>query len=316
MPFETTIAQFGEQSVITLKDLSTSTFAEIYSFGALLNSFTAVVDERPLNVIHGHSSLAEAMEHLTPFFHSAKLSPYVCRVKNAKYHFGENDYYLTKYTPRGQALHGLVYDKTFTVAQHSSDNNAASVTLAYEYDNDLEGFPFRYRCEVLYSLAAGNKLTVSSTITNFDEQLMPVTDGWHPYFTLGDPVNECQLEFQSKEMLEFDEELIPTGKLIPYEEFGSLRTFGGTVYDNCFTLNFAECQPMCVLRNPARKVQVEIHPEASYPYLQFYTPDHRKSIAIENISAAPDAFNNGMGLKILSPNEAATFTTAFIIRQL
>jgi aldose 1-epimerase len=71
---------------------------------------------------------------------------------------------------------------------------------------------------------------------------------------------------------------------------------------------------MCVLRNPARKVQVEIHPSASYPYLQIFTPEHRKSIAIENLSAAPDAFNNGMGLKVLEPDEAADFSTTFKIK--
>ena len=81
------------------------------------------------------------------------------------------------------------------------------------------------------------------------------------------------------------------------------------MFDNCFTLNFAECQPMCVIRNPRKKVQIEIHPERSYPYLQIYTPDHRKSIAIENLSGAPDAFNNGMGLKVLAPGETANFTT-------
>jgi aldose 1-epimerase len=137
-----------------------------------------------------------------------------------------------------------------------------------------------------------------------------------PLFYFRDSIDDYQLEFQSKEILEFDEDLIPTGKLIPYQEFGSLKNFGPTLLDNCFTLNFAECQPMCVVRNPIRRVQLEIHPDRSYPYLQIYTPDHRKSMAIENLSGAPDSLNNGMGLKVLSPGEATTFTTKFIIRSL
>jgi aldose 1-epimerase len=145
---------------------------------------------------------------------------------------------------------------------------------------------------------------------------MPVTDGWHPYFTLGDSVDNCQLEFQSKEMLEFDEELIPTGKLHRYEEFGSLKDFGATNFDNCFTVNFAECQPMCVFRNPKQKIQVEIHPEKSYPYLQIFTPGHRRSIAIENLSAAPDAFNNGIGLLVLEPAKSLSFKTKFVLKSL
>jgi len=71
---------------------------------------------------------------------------------------------------------------------------------------------------------------------------------------------------------------------------------------------------LCVVRNPLRKVQIEITPSSSYPYLQIFTPDHRNSIAIENLSAAPDAFNNGIGLKVLEPNEAVNFSTQFRIK--
>lgn len=144
---------------------------------------------------------------------------------------------------------------------------------------------------------------------------MPVVDGWHPYFTLGDNINKYQLEFQSKEMLEF-ESLIPTGKLLPFQEFGSLKELETSVFDNCFTLNFAECQPLFVVRNAGRKVQLEIYPSSSYPYLQIFTPEHRNSIAIENLSAAPDAFNNGIGLKVLEPNMAVDFSTKFSIKSL
>ncbi|MDB5248959.1 MAG: aldose 1-epimerase [Segetibacter sp.] len=316
MAFETIISSFGNRSVITLKDLSTNTFAEIYSYGALLNQFSGRHGGGMLNVVDGFSGLQEATEKLTTFFKSAKLSPYACRVNNSKYNFGEGNYSLTKFSLRGTAIHGLLYDADFSIKQHSHDENGARVKLEFTYDKASEGYPFSYKCEVEYTLTEGNALSVSTTVSNVDEKLLPVVDGWHPYFTLGDSIDDYQMEFQSKEMLEFDENLIPTGNVLPYQEFGSLKPFGPTLLDNCFTLNFAECQPMCVVRNPKRKVQLEIYPEKSYPYLQIYTPDHRKSIAIENLSAAPDAFNNGLGLKVLEPGEAATFTTKFIIRSL
>ena len=316
MAFEVNISSFGQHSVIILKDAGTNSFVEVYNYGALLNNFTSEHDGQAINVIDGFSSPAEATEKLTPFFKSAKLSPFVCRVKNAKYTFGEGNYLLSKYSSHSNALHGLIYDAYFSVAETFSDDSKASVKLGFDYGSDLEGYPFRYKCIVQFILTAGNTLTVSSTIINTDEQPMPVVDGWHPYFTLGDTIDQYQVEFQSKEMLEFDESLIPTGNLIPYQEFGSLKNFGPTLFDNCFTLNFAECQPMCVIRHPQKKVQIEFHPDNSYPYLQIYTPDHRKSIAIENLSGAPDAFNNGMGLKVLAPKEEATFTTKFIIRSI
>lgn len=316
MAFEAFVEQQGDDPVVILKDPTTGTSAEIFAFGAVLNKFSINRQGEVLNVIDGYSDVADAKTSMTPLFKSSKLSPFVCRLKNEKYQFGEASHHTTKYKAGKHALHGLVYDAVFSVVQTTADEDGAGVKLQHVYDRQDEGYPFVYRCEIEYLLKKENTLQVKTTITNLDDQLIPIADGWHPYFTLGDTINNCQLEFQSKEMLEFDEELIPTGKLLPYQEFGSLTDFGTTWFDNCFTLNFAECQPMCVLRNPAKQVQLEIHPSPEYPYLQIYTPDHRQSIAIENLSAAPDAFNNGIGLKVLEPHESATFTTKFNIRQL
>ncbi len=316
MAFEVAISSYGEYDVIILKDLSTNTFAEIYNFGALLNSFTSEHNGNAINVIDGFASPAEAADTVTVSFKSAKLSPFACRVKNSKYTFAGNTYLLSKFALRGTAIHGLIYNAAFEVSEYSHDEERASVQLSYSYTNQMEGYPFKFKCMVEYTLTTGNTLTIKTTISNIDDQLMPVVDGWHPYFTLGGSINNYQVEFQSKEMLEFDEDLTPTGKLIQFEEFGSLKNFGTTELDNCFTLNFAERQPMCVIKNPQKGVQIEFHPEESYPYLQIYTPDHRKSIAIENLSGAPDAFNNGMGLKVLEPGKSATFTTKFITRSI
>ena len=316
MAFEVIVSSYGRHSVIILKDSTTNTFAEIYNFGALLNNFTSEHHGTGINIIDGFASPAEAEEKVTVFFKSAKLSPFACRVNNSKYNFGQNDYLLSKFALRGTAIHGLIYNAFFDITEHSGDETSASVTLSTVYENGMEGYPFRYKTDVTYTLSAGNSLTIKTTVTNIDQQLIPIVDGWHPYFTLGDKIDDYQLEFQSKEMLEFNEDLIPTGHLIPYEEFGSIKNVGPTELDNCFTLNFAECQPMCVIRHPEKKVQIEFHPEESYPYLQIYTPEHRKSIAIENLSGAPDAFNNGMGLKVLQPGELATFTTKYITRTL
>jgi aldose 1-epimerase len=59
---------------------------------------------------------------------------------------------------------------------------------------------------------------------------------------------------------------------------------------------------------------VDFYPDRSYPYLQLYTPPHRRSIAIENLSAAPDVFNNRIGLVTLEPDHTKTFSARYVIR--
>lgn len=303
---------------IVLRDVSSNTFVEIVpSCGAILHSFTVIHNNAPINIIDQYDSKDDFAGNVTSKgFKSCKLSPFACRIKNAAYHFGEKEYTIEKFLLNNSALHGLLYDADFKVLEQFADDLSAGVTLKYAYTGTDKGYPFLYDCVVAYHLKKDNQLTIVTEITNKDKGLIPIQDGWHPYFTLGRKIDELQLEFQSKEMVVFDEALLPTGELQPYQEFGSLKKIGNTELDNCFTLNFAECQPLCVLRDTEKKIQIEIRPDKNYPYLQIYTPPHRDSIAIENLSAAPDAFNNGMGLITLQPGENIIFTTTYKITSL
>lgn len=301
-----------------LHDPTTGTKVTIIpSCGAILHAFTVEHGGHPLNVIDHYADAGDFKDNVaSKGFKSCKLSPFACRIHNARYGFGEKEYTIEKFLLNGSALHGLLYDAEFEETATYADSEKAGVYLLYQYRGNDAGYPFSYNCLVSYTLYKDNSLTVKTTIVNKDKGLIPVQDGWHPYFTFGNRINELELEFQSKEILEFNEALIPTGRLDPYRQFGSIKKIGEAAFDNCFTVNFAECQPICVLRDPVKKIQLEIRPGKNYPFLQIYTPPHRKSIAIENLSAAPDTFNNGMGLIVLEPGDAVDFETNYTIRKL
>ena len=227
-------------------------------------------------------------------------------------------YFIEKFLLGGSALHGLLYDAIFEVINQYADEVSAGVELKYSYPGSDNGYPFQYDCVVAYHLKRDNELSIVTEIINKDKTSMPIQDGWHPYFTFGGKIDELQLEFKSKQQLIFDTGLVPTGEMITYKEFESIKKIGDTSLDNCFTINFADQavangNAVCILRDPTKKLQLEIIPDAHYPYLQIYTPPHRNSIAIENLSAAPDAFNNKIGLITLSPGENIIFTTTYKI---
>ena len=303
---------------IILKDNATGTFAIIIpACGGLLHSFTANINGKPFNVIDSYDSAADFSENAeSKGFLGTKLSPFVCRLKHGAYQFGEKKYTIKKFYLGKHAIHGLLYDKQFLLITETINELHASITLKYEYRKEDKGYPFDYDCLITWQLEKDNKLSVTTECINKGDGLIPMQDGWHPYFNLGAPVDKLQLEFQSMEMVEFNSELIPTQNLIPYTEFNSIKNIGNSLFDNCFTLNLEGCQPLCVLRNPAKKIELEIRPEKSYPYIQIYIPSHRKSVAIENISGAPDAFNNSMGFITLEPGESALYKTTYQIKLL
>ncbi len=300
---------------IILKNDVTNNYAVILpECGAILHEFTVEHNGEKVNVIDSYESMGEFKNHLEEKgFKGCKLSPFVCRLHQGKYRFGEKEYTIQKYFMGNHAIHGLLYDRPFTIVDETANAAEASVTMKYEYRAEDAGYPFNYDCIVTWQLEAENKLAVITECINKDEGLIPMQDGWHPYFTLGDTINDLDLEFQSKNMVEFNTELIPTKKLVDYNRFSGIEKLGDRFLDNCFTLDTQECQPLCVLRNREKKIEVQFFPDESYPYLQIYTPPHRKSIAIENLSGAPDGFNNEMGVVTLEPGQSALFKTSYKI---
>lgn len=309
MAFEILVEEAVNYSVITLRNTESKFEAEIYSFGALLNAFRFPFENSVINIVEAFSSPEEAKQKITPLFRSAKLSPFVCRMKNGSYQFHGKDFVIEKYYLGKNAIHALLYDAVYEIKESITDQESAAVVLYHHYDGSDNGYPFEFDIEVEWKLSEGNILSCKTTVSHTNEFAIPYADGWHPYFTLDTSVDECYLRFDSKEMVEFDEELIPTGKMIADERFFTKQFLGDIKLDNCFVLDQSLTQPKIILSS--EKLQLTVMPELSYPYLQIYTPDDRRSIAIENLSGLPDCFNNGIGLKMIDPNEQVFFTTHY-----
>ena len=311
MSFEVSVAGNAGEERIVLKEFFTGTQAEIYAFGALLNSFCLQRDGKSVNAMYAYKSVDDAKKNLTPLFQGAKLSPFVCRMRDGKYTFENEKYHITKYYLKQDAIHGLIFDKHFKIKEQGATETYAFVTLSYEYRLEDKGFPFVYNCEITYRLESNNYLRVTTTVTNETSHDMPVCDGWHPYFHLGDTINDLKLQFRSKYKVVFDDRLLPTGQLEPYTRYNTPEPLDHAQFDNCFVLSDDFSQPACVLRDDKTNLQLSIIPEASYPYLQIYTPDNRRGIAVENLSSPPDAFNNAVNLTILQPGGCKSFVTAY-----
>ncbi|MBX2921709.1 MAG: aldose 1-epimerase [Chitinophagaceae bacterium] len=298
---------------IVLSDAIAECSVEIVpACGAMLHAFTV---KGPLNIIHSYASKTEFDTSAeSGGFKGLKLSPFPCRIQNATYRFNGKEYRFNNNLSNGSAIHGLLYRQAFTVTEETVTEKEASVKLLYSYPATDPGYPFAYDCVITYTLQAGNALTISTRITNTGKAPLPVADGWHPYFGFGKSVDELELQFASEQVLEFIN-LIPSGKILPNAGFVTPERIGSTELDNSFILDFSKPQPLCVLRDPVSQWQLEFYPEKSYPYLQVYIPPHRKSIAIENLSAPPDSFNNGIGLITLPPGGETSFSVKYVVQK-
>jgi aldose 1-epimerase len=313
MSFSVHIDHSQAAPIITLKDASSKTEAQVYAFGALLNAFCIIDGTNQTNVVAGFESIEDAQNNITNGFKSAKLSPFVCRMREGKYVWNDDHFQVKKFFLANHAIHGILYDAVYQIQYTEANMHQAKVELLYNYLGNIPGYPFPFLIQVDWTLEKGNQLSVSTSVTNASPSNIPLSDGWHPYFNLGGSVDEYTLRFSSDKQLEFDADLLPTGKLIDDNRFVNGAALEGVFLDNCFELDKSLEQPYCTLSNQSLELLIE--PSSAYPYLQIYTPPTRDMIAIENLSSAPDAFNNNMGLQTLEPHTTKTFKTTYTIQK-
>lgn len=306
MRFKVELNQQQAHPVIHLVDTNTGCIAEIFAFGGILNAFHVPLNGKTFNCIDGFGSVTEAQESISSAFKSAKISPFVCRLHNGTYHLNGERYTIQKNYLGKHALHGLIYDAVYKLESTNESETAASILLTYHYAKNDAGYPFAFDISLRWELSHNNSLTVTTIISHQNKEAIPYADGWHPYFTLGGPIDQYFLQFDSDTLLEFDADLIPTGKKIKDTRFIEKHSLNAVFLDNSFEL---APNGKCVLSND--QFQLKIIPDANYPILQVYTPDHRNSIAIENLSGAPDNFNNGIGLLMLAPHMEYQFKTSY-----
>jgi aldose 1-epimerase len=269
--------------------------------------------EGTLNIIDNYGDLETLEKELCLSYKSAKLSPFVCRINKGRYQWEGKEYIFSNLFPDGTAIHGILADKLFKITETISNEEEGSIWLLHEYRGEDAGFPFHFNCEVKYSLKKGQALSVQTSITNVGDSSMPLADGWHPYFSFGEPIAGNILHIASGKMLEFDEKLLPSGKFVTDASFANPAPLGNRFLDNCFELDASLGNPVCTLFSPSKGVKLSFITDNNYPYLQLYTPPHRNSIAIENLSGAPNCFNNGMGLIKLGAGEEKSFEVTYVV---
>jgi aldose 1-epimerase len=315
MSFNIQAFQQNGFDIIALKDSKSGAQVEVIpAHGAMLHAFRVQHRGQLLNIIDNFDSKEEYQQQFATTFKGVKLSPFACRIPDKQYEWRDQSYKIKKSVLPDHAIHGLLYDAAFSVVEQQASDDSASLLLEYDYKAEDAGYPFNYNCRVRYTLLPDHQLEIKTTLSNHEATPIPVMDGWHPYFTTGVSVDELELQFSATWLVEFDERLVPNGNLEPCEEFLQPLLLEGVSLDNSFLLSFDNPGPACSLYDRKQGITIDFYPEDTYPVLQVYIPPHRRSIAIENLSGVPDAFNNGMGLYQLERDEPRTFSTRIQIR--
>ena len=235
------------------------------------------------------------------------LAPWPNRIRDGAYDFDGRTHQLPLSEPsRHNASHGLVRWASWSVEEHTGN----SLSLVHRLMAQ-SGYPWTLDLHVLYDLSADG-LTVTLTATNLASGAAPYATGAHPYLVAGtELVDELELTLPAATRLVVDDRLIPVGRERVSGtdlDFRMARPIRGTVFDHAFTdlTRDASGRATVVLHNPTDGTGVTLWVDASHPWLQVYSSDDRpgsarRSLAVEPMTAPPDAFRSGEDLVTLAP---------------
>lgn len=299
---------FGRFTQIKLiNNLSGEYVGVIPDFGAALNALVLKKNDRLYDLIDGSNTYEELMEQGIKLCKGMVLFPFPNRLKDGKYTFEGNAYELPiNELDKNNSIHGLVTTSKFSVRKFETDEQKASLTLVHDEKGTNTGYPFKAKLEITFTITSDSELICECEVTNSDIKNIPFGLGWHPYFKALDKINDLQLTIPSDKMLEVDNRMNPTGKLVPNLLFTSPTLIDNHQLDTGFKIESKSETATTAIFDSQNKVTLNIWQETGvgkYNFLQYYIPDYRGSIAVEPMTCAPDAFNNGMGLISLKPAE-------------
>ena len=192
--------------------------AEILTFGAtVIRLFVPDKDGHLADVVLGYDTIEE-YEAGTSYF--GCIAGRVCnRIANGEYERNGVVYSLTKNEKQGrQTLHGGGYfhHKVWKI-ESLDDGDEPSVLLSVQSPDTEEGFPGNLDVQLRYTVTAAQELVLSYKAKSDKETPINLTN--HSYFNLsgfdGPNVLENQLTLYADATTEIDENLIPTGRLLP-----------------------------------------------------------------------------------------------------
>jgi aldose 1-epimerase len=237
-------------------------------------------------------------------FNSAKLFPFAGRIKNGTYSFNSQTYHLPiNYKQEANACHGFMYQKKFDVVSYNICKDFVEIELSHQSIDGYEGYPFSFNIIVTHKLADTGEVTTTTTVENIGKNQLIFSDGWHPYYTLGNSVNNLSIEFNGKEKIELDKNNIPTGSRIKLDKDHKIN-IGDKNLDDVFCLLSKDSKNEINLSSKEANLVLNIWQDSGinkYDYLVLYTPPDRKSIAIEPLTSNIDSFNNKEDLIFLKP---------------
>ncbi|MFT3942495.1 MAG: aldose-1-epimerase [Ancrocorticia sp.] len=242
-----------------------------------------------------------------PAYMGKTLIPWPNRVAGGAYEVsGERHLLPVNDAEHHAALHGFMAWSEWEVVAEAADFVELKALVAAR-----PGYPWTLTARVRYELEAASGLRYSLRVENVGGGGAPYGCASHPYISFdGALVDGYEISLPARSVLEVDGDLTPVGLREAGElgvDFRQARVLGSGSLDHAFT-DLPEGEWELRIADTASGHAVALRTDARW--IQLYSGEEigRTGLAVEPMTCAPNAFNNGLGLVWLAPGEAHDFS--------
>jgi aldose 1-epimerase len=235
------------------------------------------------------------------------LAPWPNRLDGGRYEFDGRPGAAAIDEPElGNAIHGLVRWLAWRLASRSDGAVAMECIL-----HPQPAYPWRLELGLEYRIVADG-LEVLARVTNASTEAAPFGIGFHPYLTMGIPVDDVRLTIPASRRLPTNDRALPTGEVdVAGTEFDFTagRPVGATRLDTCFTglARGSDGRSRALLESAdgGRGLEVWAEPVSR----------RRQAVAIEPMTCPPNAFASGDDVIRLEPGASWSGSWGIALRR-
>ncbi len=246
-----------------------------------------------------------------PFANGIVLMPWPNRIEDALWQLdGEPQQLAITEPERNNALHGLLRYTAYRLVERTDSSVTLGAVVFPQH-----GYPFHLDTTVRYELVDGG-LNITHTVRNLSATKAPVAIGTHPFLTIGDvATEELELTVYAATRFEVDARLNPIREIDvegAHYDLRPGRPLKDLQLDDAFGGLITVDGVSAVLRAPDGR-EVRLLQDESHRYVQVFTTrtfpkkgGEGLAVAIEPMTAPPNAFNTGVGLRWVEPGDTWT----------
>jgi aldose 1-epimerase len=270
--------------------------------GATLRAYSA----GGLDVLDGFGE-----DETSPAGRGQVLAPWPNRLDRGRYTFdGRQGVAAIDEPERGNAIHGLVRWLPWGLGAKTEEAVTLDCVL-----HPQPAYPWRLELGLEYRLGPDG-LTIRVRATNASAEPAPFGIGFHPYLTMGVPVDEARLTIPASRRLITDERALPVGEedVAGSEfDFAGGRPIGKAQLDTCFAglARGSDGRSRTRVETSDGGRAIEVWADHVFGYVQAYTGDtlepasrRRQGVAVEPMTCPPNAFASGVDVIRLEPHTA------------